>query len=365
MSNVLYPCGLIEKVSVTPFNQIQQDIFEAGNSSTKLLWSAQNFKRTIKIQHAPLTLGEYRYLRSFYSQRSGNYDSFWFRDGPNRSGNYNVRFAAPVASERDTDLNTVQITLQEIAPIRQLPEFDELTTAAGTAPLAWYDANRARYWLHAGGTFLDSILYDSYEAYPGVIQAGTLPLGGTLAQYQQFAFDGTFWAKSSSNAALAGAQPACTLIAIARHSTTATKQQLFSVGATGGTHALGITLAADNRYEPWVGGTETWTNARFNNSAADTWRSIAAVWAASSNVGNLYVNAALVAGGGDTNTRSLTAGPIALGASPSGTLIANPSAAMANANLAHAIVIPAALTLAQIKAVHNLLGYQYGLSIVA
>lgn len=94
----------------------------------------------------------------------------------------------------------------------------------------------------------------------------------------------------------------------------------------------------------------------YTNSAASTWRSVAAVFAGSANTGALYVNAALI--GTDTNTRSLTAGPAALHAAPDATLVA------ASGQSAHVLIFPAALTLAQIKAVHNLLGYQYGLPTV-
>jgi hypothetical protein len=61
----------------------------------------------------------------------------------------------------------------------------------------------------------------------------------------------------------------------------------------------------------------------------------------------------------------LAAGPLSLGAAPDGSLICNPSNGMVNHNLAHVLVFPVALTLAQIKALHNLLGYQYGLATVA
>jgi len=94
-----------------------------------------------------------------------------------------------------------------------------------------------------------------------------------------------------------------------------------SVGAIGTGHSLGISLAADNRYEPFLGGSEAWTNARYNNSAAVTWRSVAVVWTAASNAATLYVNAVSI--GSDSVARALTAGPAVLGAAPDGSLKSN------------------------------------------
>jgi hypothetical protein len=341
------------------------DEFENGSTMTRLIWNAQHFKRKFEIAHGALTLAEYRYLRSFYSQRSGGYDGFWFRDNVNRKGNANVRFASSLADDHDGTLFNAQVTLEEIAAIRALPEWDEVATAAGYTPALWYDANREFYLSHAGTVLTDTSVYDSAnQNYGAPWQAGALSLGGSAAQYQTYNFTGTNWARTASNISeLAGAQPACTLFAIVKQSTTATKQVLFSIGAMGAGTALGIALAADNRYEPWLGGSETWTNARQNNSAADTYRSLALVWTGSSNSVTLYTNAASV--GTDSVTRSLTAGPAALGAAIDGTLKANAGASMTNNSLAHVLVFAGALTLAQIKAVHNLLGYQYGLSTVA
>ncbi len=369
MSTAIYPLAGTKEIAITPFNPVQHDQFEAGNSSSHLLWAANNFKRTIKLSHMPLTLSEWKYLRSFYTQRSGGYDSFWWRDNPNRSGNYNVRFAAPVAPSRNTVFTDVDVTLEEIAPIRSLPEFDEVITAAGTSPFAWYDANQSRQFSHAGTVTTEATLYDAAGLYTADFATGSLAatLAGYYAdtqQYSRLAFIGSTWAKSPSNVAeLVGAQPACTIFAILRQSSTSSKQILVSIGQVGTSAALGLALAADNRYEPWVGGSETWTNARFNNSAVNTWRSVAITWADSSNTATLYVNAASV--GADSVTRSLSAGRLNIGAAPSGSVGANPSNAMAHCDMAHLICVPAALTLAQIKAVHNLLGYQYGLATVA
>lgn len=365
MSSVFYPLGLIAKLTNTKFERTLVDPFESGATSTRRTWAAQNFKRHFKIAHAPLTAAEWRWLRSFYSQRNGMYDAFWFRDNVNRDGNAQVRFAAELQTDFMGAARLIQIDLDEIAPIRALPEFDEVAAAAGVSPLFWYDPNRELWYQHIGNTLApDPSAYDSQLAYPAPWQSGSaLNLGGSLAQYQTYNFSGVEWAKTGGNiAGLAGSQPACTVFAIVRHSTAAAKQILFAVGAMGASHALGLALSAANYYEPWIGGSETWTNARQLNSAQNTYRSIAITWAASSNNATLYANAA--SNGTDSNTRALTAGPASLGAAIDGTLISNPANALTNANLAHAMIFPAALSLAQIKALHNLLGYQYGLAIV-
>jgi hypothetical protein len=362
MSNTIYPLGIINHQKVTPFNKVVADEFENGSTMTRLFWNAQHFKRKFEISHGALTPLEYRHLRSFYSQRSGGYDAFWFRDNVNRKGNASVRFASALPDDHDGVLFNVQISLEEIAATRALPEWDEVTNAAGQSPVLWYDANREFYLSHAGNLISEPNVYDSAnQNYPASWQAGSLSLGGSNSQYQTYNFTGTNWAKTSASISeLAGAQPACTLFAIAKQSGGSfPKQVLFSIGSMGTGAALGLALAADNRYEPWLGGSETWTNARQNNSSSDTYRSLALVWAGSSNNVTLYSNAASI--GTDTVSRSLTAGPLSLGAAIDGTLKANSGGGMANNSLAHILVFPTALSLAQIKNVHNLLGYQYGL----
>jgi hypothetical protein len=366
MTNVLYPLGLIEQLKVTPSTRVLSDVFEDGSTNTRLLYPAQNFKRHFMVQHAPLTLDEYRYLRSFHSQRSGLYDAFWFRDNVNRAGNARVRFAKPLPEEHNGILFNTQTEMDEVAAIRALPEWDEITSAAGGAPVLWLDANQEFYLNHAGMVYTEAAAYDAaFHRYPAAWQAGSaLNLGGAVNQYQTYNFSGAECAKTAGNVAeLSGAQPACTLFAIVRQTATTAKQVLFAVGTKATGSALGLVLSAANNYEPWLGGAETWTLASKANSPADAYRSIAVVWAASSNTATLYANAASV--GSDTNTRSLATGPLSLGAAPDGSLICNPSNGMANQNLAHVLVFATALTLVQIKALHNLLGYQYGLATVA
>lgn len=355
MSNVLYPLSLIAKLRSSKFDRTLADEFEDGAVNTRRYWGAQEFKRRISIEHAPLTLAEYRYLRSFYSQR-GRWDSFWLRDNVNRDGNVSVRFASELPTEYDGRGIRLALLFDEVAPIRALPEWDEVATAAGATPLCWYDANREIYYSHAGTAVSESNAYDAMLIQHPTWQAGSLPLGDSLSQYQHYAFTNSQWAKTSANlAGLTGSQPACTVFAIAKHGTISSKQVLFSVGAVGAGAGVGIAVSASNAYEPWIGGSETWGTASFSNSPISTWRSFAVTWADSSNSANLYVNGATALT--ESETRVFTAGPAALGAAIDGTL-------KCNGNVAHVLVFAAQLTQNQVKAVHNLLGYQYGLATV-
>jgi hypothetical protein len=364
MSNFIYPLGIIDKQKVTPTNSVISDSFENGTTMTRLLWNAQNFKRKFELTHSGLTLAEWRYLRSFYSQRSGMYDGFWYRDNVNRRGNANVRFSAALAENHDGVLYNAQVSMDEIAPVRTLPELDEVIAAAGSTPVLWYDANREFYLTHVGNIVTEPAVYDAAnQNYPATWRAGTLSLGGSASQYQTYNFTGINRALTSATVTeLSGSpEPLCTIFVIAKHSSTSTKQVLLSIGGMGDGHAMGLALASDNRYEPWLGGTESWTVTRLNNSPADTYRSLAVVCELAEMV-KLYANAAVISSEG--HTRNYIVGPAAFGSAIDGTLIANPGGTMANNSLAHILVFAAALNATQIKALHNLLGYQYGLSIV-
>lgn len=357
MSDVIYPLSLIQAIEIQRMSRTLVDEFDDGSTNSRRYWAAQEFKRKVRIQHGHLTPQEFRYLRSFNSARSGEYDSFWFRDNIHRGGNIKARFASPLPAPWAGGARHIELMLEEVAPIRALPEFDELATAAGATPLFWYDANREIYLSHLGVATMESSFYDANAAASGAaLQAGTFPLANYLSQYQHYAFDGTAWGKTAANiTGLSGSQPACTVFAIAKHGTISGRQVLFSVGtkATGG--AVGIEVNASNYYTPYLGGSESWATARTLNSAINTWRSFGITWAASSNTANFYANGAAALT--ESNTRSFTAGPAALGASLDGTL-------KGVGNVAHVIVFAAQLTFAQIKAVHNLLGYQYGLATV-
>lgn len=364
MSDVFYPVGLIARQVVTRLNRVTRDEFEDGTTASRLNWSAYNFKRRFEVQHLAMTLAEWRALRSFHAQRSGGYDSFWFRDNVNRGGNAKVRFAAPLPEDANAAaLTALNVTLDEVAPIRALPELDEMTTAAGSAPYFWGDANRERVWSHQGTTYLDGTgnTHDFSGNSRDLLWVGptaSVAIGGTTSQYQYYAGDGIGYARRVSDASL-GAQPAVTIFLIARAPTSSTRQVLFAVGNTGTGESLGLEISSSNYFQPATNGTSsgTWTNCKQSNGTADTWRSFALVAAAASNSITMYTNAASL--GADTETRNTYANKIELMAS-----IIGAAPLLTGGRVAHALAFNAALSAGQIAAVHNLLGYQYGLATV-
>ncbi len=357
-----FPVALIASCSVQPGTRVVSDTMEDGTTAVRLLWPVNTFKRTFTLTTPPLTEAEFAWLRSFYRQRSGPYEAFWFRDNINRGGNAEVRFSPtkPINWNVSGLRRVVTIDLVEIAPVAALPEADELAAAAGATPLFWWDADREKCLLDGGTEINDTATFDAAGGGVRATWYGGASglLGGKTSTHSTYLHQGgAVYAKTASNAALSGAQPAVTVFIVCRAATSATQQVLLSAGAAGSGSAVGLQLTGSNAFAPWVGSTETWTGATQSNGTADTWRSLAAVWAASSDTATLYVNAASV--GTASNTRSLTAGPAALNGSPSGTLVT------VSGQSAHAIIFPAALTLAQVKAVHNLLATQQGLAAVA
>jgi len=353
MSDLLYPLSLIERLSVEKFERTIADAFEDGSTSTRRLWAAQNFKRRFTVQHAPLTIAEWRYLRSFHSARHGRYDSFWFRDNVNRDGNAKVRFTGPLPSSFSGSARRVQLVFEEIAALRALPEREELTTAAGTAAGLWYDANREVYYAHAGtvtngdGAYWDEMGSNRLTPPPGY---GMNVAGADTGQYSSYA-TGTL--KSIARGAVSGltALP-YTLFCVKTDSHAPFLQCWFGYGAAAG-NGFGLhTDAAGETYCGLTGGTKIASLGTTIGSG--TWASFAIV--ATATAISLYCNGALVATNAQANT--FTSGLASVFCDPSFT-----SGAFAG-NLNHLMVFPAALTLAQIKAVHNLIGYQHGLSIV-
>ena len=370
MSSLFYPVGLISQVRVTNANRVLIDEFEAGNTSARRLWTSKTFKRQFGVTHAPLTAAEYEQLRGFARQHDGGYDSFWFRDNVTRGGNAKVRFASPLAPSKSRMIYDLAVELHETAAVESLPDWDEVATAAGVAPVAWYDAGRQRYTEHLGTAYYDPTIYDHTKdkSFPLVLQAGTHPLANTAAQYQHHRANGTVWAKSATNPVIAGGdQPALTWFLICRHSATTTLQAIACVGTESASArlAFGVGLAGTTgNYEAFDGVIALGSPATFANSPADTWRSVAVGVAGGSNSWELWVNGASI--GSATSTRQLVAGPVSLfqNSGATATKIANPSNSMTNADVAHAILFNAKLTLAQIKAVHNLLRTCQGLAAV-
>lgn len=382
MSDVLYPIGQIASSSIDLVTHTIKDNFEDGSQSARRLWSANNFKRRFKIKHAPLTVGNFRYLRSFFSARSGEYDAFWYRDNIHRTGNASVRLASPFPIERSgTNVYEPSLTFEEIAPIKLLPEYEEVSVAAGLDAYAgsiflmWLDANRDIEYTNSGdivqGMIHDSVMknwgrnddyYTAHDLTPQFAQPKNTSLFNSIVtQYQDYHFNTDEYYKTSVNfSPAAGAQAACTIFCIAKNDTSVAKKVLFGAGTMGAGKCIGLCLSAANNYEPWIGGTEVWTGAQFANSAANTFRSFAVTWASASNTAKLYVNGALI--GSVSNTRSYVDGPFAFGAAPDGTLKVND--AFIDNGMNHAMVWQNELALAQIKSLHNLFAYQYGLATV-
>lgn len=365
--NALFPLDLIAECEVTPMTRVMRDEFEAGNTSTRRLWPAQYFKRRFKVVTPPLTEREFITLRSFWSQRSGEYDAFWFRDNVNRGGQAQVRFTSAPRWSYAGARRVVTCELEEISPVRALIESDEIVTAANSTPLFWWDANRERSTASISATGMpevgfESSTWDASNGASGGLRAvwqgsPTEILGLKTAQSQGYLANGTAYAKTAGNTTLSGTQPACTVFALARNPSSAAQAVLVAVGTPGSGSALGLQITAANKYAPWVGASEAWATAVQTNSAVDTWRTFAVVWAASSNTATLYVNAASV--GAESNTRSLTNGRASLLGANDGTKIV-----AASGYVGHALVFPAALALADVKAVHNLLAPAYGLATV-
>ena len=234
------------------------------------------------------------------------------------------------------------------------------TEDTGTAASAIYDPQRVVYFEHPGlSNYTETTIQDvtRTESWPLTFQSGVNALGGTLTQYQHFDLASAYAKTASNFTPITGSQPACTVIAfLKRASGGAGRKGIITIGAVGAGNAVGIGYNAGS-YEPYLGGAESWTTATQSNAVGDTWRSFAVTWPITSNVASFYVNAALI--NTETETRNFVAGPLTINAEPDGT----------DSDTVHKIgavlVIPAALTLAQVKAVHNLFCAHYGLAAVS
>jgi hypothetical protein len=363
MSDVFYPVGLVRSVRAQNFSRVLSDEFEAGNVNTRRLWSAQNLKRRLGVQHAPLTSEEFAWLKGFHAKRDGQYDYFWFRDNVNRGGNIKARYAGPLDhSKSNPNTFDVGFDLEEAAPVRQNPDILDIYEAIAaipplwSEPLLWWDANREIYYEHLGVQYNTFDVYDhSGNGNAGVWQAGNLIPNNIYGQWQDYFFNATQWAKTAGNFNISGTQPACTIFLICKAASSAAQRVLFSVGTKGTGQTLGIQLTAANNFAPYIGGSEAWSTTIQANSPVSTYRSLAVVWSASSNTANMRVNA--VALGPESMTRSYVAGPASIGAASDGT-------AGYSGYVAQILVFNAALTTTQIKALHNLFAYQYGLALV-
>jgi hypothetical protein len=352
--------ALIKSQRDTRHIKVLADEFEDGTTSTRRYWADKNFKRQFIIEHSALTLEEFSVLRSFYTARNGQHDSFWYRDNVNRGGNASVRFASKLASSREQMMNLVGVDLHEVAPIRANADLHELVVAAGTRPLVWWDANRVRYYEHpvsgAQQTFIEAGIFDASErGNLGVWQSGGSQQapGGILTQWQYFSTISQQWAKTAANLGIAASQPALTLFCFARWPNTSSFQTLLAVnGPVGSGHSISLDGS------DFFGGYPIFAGSGFENNPVNTWRSLCATWPASANTMSFYANAALTSSGACA-ARTFGDGPAALGAWSDGS---DKTESGKDGRIAHALVFPVDLTLAQIKAVHNLFCGQFGLS---
>lgn len=363
MSDVLYPLGATERLDVELMDRTISDAFEDGSTSTRQLWATKNFKRRFTFTHAALSADEFRTLRGFFVARSGRYDSFWFRDNVHRGGNAKVRLAKPFKIERDgRSFYKPTLVFEEVAPVRVLPDKDELVVPSKF----WWDPNREIYYSHQSviqgelaAAGLGPKIVDSQGGLfepTWLVNWATTHLANLGGQWQHWSLDAVDWAKTTQATGF-GVDQAASIFIICAAPTSAAKRVLFAAGTTGSTGALGFALASDNYFEPWIGGSQTWTGARSLNSPADTWRSFAVSWPTFSSTASLYSNAALV--GTAANARSFADYRCTLGRDTDG---AQPAAS--GTKVAHVLLFFQELTLNDVKSLHNLFAHQYGLALV-
>ena len=363
-NTTLFPTAKIDTIRSIPTDRTLKDEFESGGHSSRALWPSRYFRRRFSVKTTVLTQLEFRTLRAFWAEHGTN-TPFIFRNNIDRTGNTSVRF---LNFPHDLDTHAVaSFDLEESEPIRERPTLEEIHDAAGTRPLLWFDPNAERYLWDAYDqlaatetTVFDQVSYTGKLAW----QTGALNFQDTEAQNQAYLLNYLRWAKTATNIGITGGQPACTIIAIAQTGALVSqKQVIIAIGDMGATKAMGLAVAADNKFEPWMGGTETFANTRIANSPVWTWRSLAAVWPSGSTNISTYSNGTLV--GTDTRARAYanSVGSVSLGAALDGTLQCGPINE-APVYLGQALVFNAALTATQIKSVHNLFAYQFDLSTV-
>lgn len=366
MSDVFYPVSLIEMLHEERFTRAVQDEFEDGTTASRLLWATRTFKRRFTVKHAPLTQEEFAVLRGFYLQQNGGHEPFWFRDNVNRGGNASVRFATPLPSSREKLMQMIELALVEVAPIAANPELYEMTSAAGTRPLIWWDANRVRYYQHpvsgAQTEFLEEGIYDASErGNTGVWQSGgtSQAPGGILGQTQYFGLNTQQWAKLSSNLGITSAQPALTMMCFVRCNSVATPSFIWTFsGAAGAVQGIAMARPAGTHLFRML--PTPLASQSTNNVPADTWTGIALTFPNGADTAKWYINGSLVASGACSPRNAQTG--FSLGADLDGT---DRTENGADLRVAHALAFNAELSDAQVKAVHNLLCRQFGLPLVA
>lgn len=349
MSDILYPLAGFDRLDVRLFDRTVADEFEDGSTTARRLWSAQYFKRRFEVQHMALTEAEFAYLRSFFAARSGRYDSFWFRDNVHRTGNAKVRLATEFPLSRAGTVYRPQLTLEEVAPIRALPDAAELNDSL-IYPLALYDPNRQRFWLHAGAYYFDQVMHDSsgYGRNLAWYDSTTFPFNNTAAQYCNANASLAF----GSTSVVAGTVIAAFMVAKALKRTPA--KVIASFGAEGTRTAIGLQTNNTNIF-PYIGSNvDVFTNAKVAND--EGWHTWAVNWDVAGGAVSLYKDGALV--GTDS---SLAFGVIASGVGLRCTPVGGDGM---TGNLGPVMFLANNLDLAMVKILHNLYGPQYGLAAV-
>lgn len=366
MSSLVYPLGPIGSLDVQRFDRTVFDEFEDGSTAARRLWTTKTFKRRFKISHENLTEAEMNKLASFMTARDGRYDTFYYRDNHNRAGNATVRMAGEFPISRGAAKRySPQIILEQTAPVRELVDVDDITTAlvaAGSTdvPLIWWDANRAVTYTHLGTVYGENAVKDrSGNGYDlAWVSSQTKAVGGLVSTSQLY--DAYTWANgyyaTGAAAGVAGpalgaaAQPAMTILAICYdHGTYAGPMVVGHIGGVSAGSALGLQVT-NGTLKPWVGASEVWTAATM---PTDAFCSIAATWPVGSNVATSYVNGTSTAAG--TNSRSYVQSAGSMFAASDGTK----HSYGAQFYLAHVLFFNATLSVAQIKAIHNLFVHQY------
>ena len=367
MSSVYYPLGPIGSLDVRRIDRTIADEFEDGSTQARRLWTAKYFKRRFSMKHENLNDTEMRKLAAFFTARDGRYDSFIYRDNHNRAGNAWVRLAGDFPIQRGgAKVYSPTIEMEQTAPVRELVGIDDITTAlvaAGSTdvPLCWYDANRAITYTHLGTAYGENKVpdwsgngYDLAWVSSQTKAIASLSSGSQL--YDLWAWANGYYATGAA-AGIAGpalggvSQPAFTILAILYNHSGAYSGPMV-VGHIGGVSsgsALGLQISGD-QLKPWVGASEAWTGAAL---PSDAFCSAACVWAASSNTATSYVNGTSTAAG--SNSRSYVQSAGSIFAASNGTK----HSYGVQFYLAHVLMFNAALSQAQIKAVHNVFVHQY------
>jgi hypothetical protein len=361
MSDLIYPLALIGgELQLDKSTRINRDQFEAGTESRRAMWPDHHFRRRWGFTHTGLTEQEAIVLKEFYGDRNGAYDSFWFRDSVNRSGNHKVRFDDNYAPIHVRMNRSMEVRLTETSTRRSLPSIAEVTAAAGVAPSLFLDANREAIVTHLGSKYFETTPWDAASIAPRGLWYGTGDrFTGLTTAYSHYGFTGSSYALGTPPAGLTLGSGGA-LFVIARAPTFSSRQIAFSLGKNSAYEAIGLVMHPDNRFEPWNGNTTQYGSAFYINSAANTWRTFLINYASGGGACYFYVNGAFTGYG--TNTAISLAAPTgwSLGAAPD-------ASQPATVDIGCAIYLPSALASNGATAaplLHNLFAAQYGLALV-